>query len=153
MVYPVLKDDGARAGAIAFGLPQKLTVEFNCLGVEIKTRLQLHIDIPLRSPVVLTIDKECSKETLVDRLAEKIVSNEKAYQAFKFGFIILTIFGLAYVVLTCNNLCKGKSLRQAVPCGGCICNCCCEKEVSKQGDATAQAMGNVTESTVLPRLN
>jgi hypothetical protein len=110
----------------------------------------LHFDIPLRSSIILAIDKECSKETVVDRLTEKLVSNEKAYGAFKFGIIILTICGIAYAVLTCNNLCKGKSLRQAIPCGEYILDCCFSKvKDAESGTSTiGQTMGNVTESSV-----
>lgn len=107
-----------------FGSPKKFTVEFNCLGLETRTRLLVHIDIPLRSPVVLAIDKECSKETLIDRLAETIVSNEKTFGAFKVAALVSVIGGIVYMVVTCNNLCKGKSLRQSIPCGGCLYDCC-----------------------------
>eukprot|EP00826_Nyctotherus_ovalis_P038308 TRINITY_DN3582_c0_g1_i9.p1 TRINITY_DN3582_c0_g1~~TRINITY_DN3582_c0_g1_i9.p1 ORF type:complete len:145 (+),score=29.96 TRINITY_DN3582_c0_g1_i9:1138-1572(+) len=118
--------------------------------------MQLHIDIPLKSPVVMSIEKECSKETLVDRLAEKIVSNEKAYTAIKFGLIIFAVLGVAYAVFTCNNLCKGKTLSQSIPCGTCLCSCCIKTSASagsSGGDAasrsTAQTMGGANESTVV----
>lgn len=155
-MYPVIKEEAAVGGGISFGMPKKLTVEFNCLGIEIKTRLQLHIDIPLKSPVVLTIEKECSKETLVDRLAEKIVSNEKAYTAVKVGLVVFAVLAVAYTVFTCRNLCKGKPLSQSIPCGLCLCSCCMKTSAEAGGSradaanrSTAHAIRGVNESTVV----
>ncbi len=36
-------------------------IDFNCLGVEQRTTLVLHITIPMYKPIELYIDKECSK--------------------------------------------------------------------------------------------
>ncbi len=61
VVYPVLKDEAAMGGPLNSTTPQKLIIDFNCLGVQVKTTMILHIEIPLHSPVKLYIDKECSK--------------------------------------------------------------------------------------------
>lgn len=61
LVYPVLIEEAAKGGALNISHTQKLTIEFNCMGVEVKNTLILHIKIPLHSPIDLYIDKECSK--------------------------------------------------------------------------------------------
>jgi len=148
VIYPVLKGKAALSGEISFGRPKKLTIEFNCLGVGVKTRMFLNIDIPLKSRITLVIDKECSQSTLVGHLADKVVTHGKAYGALKISLLCLFICGIAYVVITCINLYEGKSLRQAVPCGGCIFNICLGyAKVEKNEVNTSQS--NVTEITVL----
>lgn len=83
-------------------------------------------------------------------MAEKIVSNEKAFGAFKVAVLVFVIGVIAYTVITCNNLCKGKSLRQSVPCGGCLIDCCFSK-ARTQGEelpSKDQTIGNITEPSV-----
>lgn len=68
LVYPVLTEEAAKGGRINTTHAQKLTIEFNCLGIEMKNTLILHIKIPLHSPINLYIDKECSKGNLLRNL-------------------------------------------------------------------------------------
>ena len=114
MVYPVLVDEGSISGELTVTTPKKLTIEFNCLGIETKTEMVLTIDVPLFLPIKLYIEKECSLKT---QPSKEILSQEAEY-----GFIGLVISGLfclciLYLALTCYNLCNGKVLSQAVPCG------------------------------------
>jgi hypothetical protein len=95
------------------------------LGIEVKNTLILHIKIPLHSTVDLYIDKECSKETLIDRIQEVIIEEEEEYGLFKFFGICLFFTVVIYGGITCYNMKKGLPFIQAVPCGSdCITKVC-----------------------------
>lgn len=118
ILYPVLKDEGARTGSITIDTPKKLTIDFNCLGVEVRSSLVLFIEIPYYKTVKVIIEKECSKEGLLDRLAEKVVAEEERFGILKILGMCLAVLFIFYLGITCYNLSKGKKLAQAVPCGG-----------------------------------
>lgn len=61
ILYPSLQEDAAKGGSLNTTAARKIKIDFNCLGIEVITSLVLTIDIPLHLPVVLYIDKECSK--------------------------------------------------------------------------------------------
>ncbi len=61
VVYPVLKGEAAKGGLLNVTVPQQLSIEFNCLGVEKKTSLVLTLEFAVHSPIVLYFDKDCSK--------------------------------------------------------------------------------------------
>ena len=56
-------------------------------------------------------------ETLLDRIEESIVDEEEQYGIIKLIFMVLFILIILYGILTFYNVCKGKSLVEAVPCG------------------------------------
>jgi hypothetical protein len=65
IVYPSIEEEAAKGGSLNTTNAKKITVKFNCLGIEEKTVLVLTFDIPLYLPVVLNIEKECSKGKVV----------------------------------------------------------------------------------------
>lgn len=105
------------SGHLEIGIPKELTIEFNCLGIETRTQMTLHIELGLFSPIILSINKECNRESFADKLAEKIVNSKKAYIALKVALYFFAVCGIVYLMITCYNLKKGKPLEQSVPCG------------------------------------
>jgi hypothetical protein len=63
IVYPVLKEEAALGRPLNVSHSQKLTIEFNCLGIAARNTLILYIKVPMHKPIQLLIDKECSKGT------------------------------------------------------------------------------------------
>ena len=123
IVYPVLKGEGARAGTLTVSEPKKLTIDFNCLGVEMVTVVTVTILIPMYNPVTFSISKKCGKENFLDRLQEKIVSEEERFGIIKILFMCALVFFLLYLIITCYNLSQGKSLIKAIPCGAGLLKC------------------------------
>ena len=61
VVYPTVKGSAASGGRVGIHIYKEVVLEFNCLGVEQSTNLTLQINIPLHLPIILYIDKECSR--------------------------------------------------------------------------------------------
>ena len=117
VIYPVLKEEGAKGGVLNTTHPKQLMMDFNCLGIEGKTTIVLHILTPLHSPIQLLIDKECSKETLLDKIEENIIDEEEQYGFLKLICMTIFILAILYSILTCYNMYNGKPFAEAVPCG------------------------------------
>ncbi len=113
----MLKDEAALGGNLNIATPKKLTIEFNCLGIAVLNAMVLHIEVPFHEPIKLFINKECSHETFLDRLEEKIVDEEEEYGVLKFLGMCLFLCGILYLAVTCYNLYQGKPLIQSVPFG------------------------------------
>eukprot|EP00826_Nyctotherus_ovalis_P037374 TRINITY_DN3402_c0_g5_i6.p1 TRINITY_DN3402_c0_g5~~TRINITY_DN3402_c0_g5_i6.p1 ORF type:complete len:119 (+),score=25.50 TRINITY_DN3402_c0_g5_i6:289-645(+) len=113
----------------------------------------LYIEIPFHQTVKLVIAKQCSKEGLVDRLAEKIVAEEEQFGILKLLGMCLLILLILYVGITCYNLYKGKKLSQSVPCGGGLIAACCgsgdnASEVPAEQAKANNVAGNFSELSV-----
>lgn len=96
------------------GESKKLTVTFNCLGMNAKTRMILHIHVPLHKNIDLVINKRCTEVTLID----KLIAGENEYGIIDAISVCLLLIMIIYAVMTCCNMCRGKRLAEAVPCGG-----------------------------------
>jgi len=114
----VVKDEGAKTGILSVGQTKKLVIDFNCLGTEIKAKTILTIEVPLFSPIKLYIDKECKKEDFVDILRGKIGSQGIASKLLNIIYMSLFAIVTVFMTITLYNLCNGKELSKAVPCGG-----------------------------------
>eukprot|EP00826_Nyctotherus_ovalis_P029117 TRINITY_DN2296_c0_g1_i16.p1 TRINITY_DN2296_c0_g1~~TRINITY_DN2296_c0_g1_i16.p1 ORF type:complete len:169 (+),score=33.04 TRINITY_DN2296_c0_g1_i16:926-1432(+) len=118
VIYPVVKDEGARTGHLDVDRVKKLVIDFNCLGTEIRTKTILTVEVPLHSPIRLYIEKECKKEDFVDMLTGKMGPQGTGSEIFNIVFVCLFSFIVIFMVVTLCNLCSGKELSKSVPCGG-----------------------------------
>lgn len=118
VIYPVVKDEGARTGYLDVDKVKKLVVDFNCLGTEIRTKTILTIEVPLHVPIRLYIEKECKKEDFVDLLTGKMGPQGTGSEMFNAVFVCLFFFIVVFMLVTLCNLCSGKELSKSVPCGG-----------------------------------
>lgn len=124
VLYPVVKGEGAHTSSITVDSPKKLAIDFNCLGVDIRTTIILYIEILYYQTVKVVIEKECSKEGFIDKLAEKVVAEEEKFGILKIMTMCILLLLILYVGITCYNLYKGKKLAVAVPCGGKLISRC-----------------------------
>jgi len=135
IVYPVIKDEAAKGGSLNITTSKKLTVDFNCLGIEAKTMLILNIDIPFSAPIQIYLEKECSKETLIDKIEESIVSEEENYGILKFMAMFILLCAILFTLVTCYNMSQGKNLTSSVPFGGMVFGRLSEMFKSNQPEA------------------
>ena len=112
-----MSGEGSLEGTLEIGKYKKLTITFNCLGTNGKTTMVLHINTPFYKPIDIVIDKRCVKETLLSRIAEKIATGEDKYGIIGILAVCIIIAMVVYAIMTCCNLCRGKRLVEAVPCG------------------------------------
>ena len=149
----MLKGNGSRGETLFVGDIRKIIVEFNCLGIETTTTLSLHIDNSMFSPIIINIRKECSKNSIVDKLADKIMNSDAAYGTLQIIILVIFLLGLLYMIITCFNLCKGKPLTQAVPCGSSIIEYCTGSSTKGTESTTANGssidINASTETSVL----
>lgn len=144
MIYPVIKDEGSKTSVLTVDQVKKIVIDFNCLGTEIRTKTILTIEVPLFSPIKLYIEKECKKEDFVDILKGKMGSQGIGSKLL--NIIYMSLFGVitVFMTITLYNLCNGKELSKAVPCGGefimTICGPDARTNMPKQG--------NISEMTV-----
>jgi len=146
IIYPVVKGEGSRTSSITVDSPKKLSIDFNCLGVEVKTTIVLYVEIPYYQTVRIVIEKECSKEGFIDKLAERIVSEEERFGILKLMAMFVTLLVILYMGITCYNLYRGKKLVRAVPCGGGFISRCIGGEERNNGVPLEETATNNTTS-------
>jgi len=118
LLYPRFKGEASKGGLLNTTQAQELIIEFGCLGIQGKTQVIITIEITMHKPIILYMDKECSKETLIDKIEEIVVKEEESFGILKFiGYVIL-IGGIIFTVITAVNLNSGKKLVDSVPIGG-----------------------------------
>ncbi len=130
LVYPSIGGSAAAGGSLDVHKAKDLYLTFNCLGVEGTTTLAVWIDVPLHRPLVIYIEKECSEETGVQKVAESLWLGEERYSAMTVAFFLVLLLLVCTCVVTGCNLAIGRSLEDSIP--------CCGKFVAKmiQGEAT-----------------
>jgi len=117
IVYPSLRGEAAKGGVISVESAKELIINFNCLGVAKKTTLMLTFEIPKHLDITLYIDKECGKDSLIDKIGEEIVKEEENLGILKFLGFIFCIVIVAIATKTLYNVARGDNFLDALPIG------------------------------------
>eukprot|EP00826_Nyctotherus_ovalis_P041647 TRINITY_DN4232_c0_g1_i1.p2 TRINITY_DN4232_c0_g1~~TRINITY_DN4232_c0_g1_i1.p2 ORF type:complete len:108 (+),score=8.15 TRINITY_DN4232_c0_g1_i1:1044-1367(+) len=78
----------------------------------------LHIHVPSHKDIDLVINKRCTEVTLIDKITDKLIAGDNEYGIVDVIGLCLIFILIIYATMTCCNMCRGKKLAQAVPCGG-----------------------------------
>ena len=97
------------------GYEQSLNIKFNCLGVKTMTYFTVTILVTGASPIVIYMGKDCSAETVIDKIDEVFYKEEENIGVFGFLKWLLLFSVMLSVFYFALKMLIGSSVADSMP--------------------------------------